>query len=756
MSIVLNYTADNPPGIEQRNVTQSPFSDPLDMDDDDVVEKFLELVEKYEKNKENCTAGTQVNLGEGVIQQYGINRFKLQGMVAVNRANFLTRIWKEAPKELLDSEYFFYTQVRSMVEGDPEIFAAGNCYDNYEFKDYYLFCPYGYRMENGQINVKDLSVEYDFLGNDSEWFYSARLRSKRVELFNYTIGTTQPRYNQSMFAEIQNDSSITMTYDDGHWSLPYFDCGGGNIWMMTFTVPFFGYKNGTFKFKGTSGIDIDLQKVDIDQCPQPEGSTEPNVFQGSDKCKPATTRCEPIPGLGFRRGSYKCVCKDGYYFPDVTAMQRYYNGTEVGNEYTKRKRGEANIYDTAFECLQCATGCDTCEDASPCILTLNWVQRSVVLGVSCLIMLFIPVLVWFTVQYSEIKVLKAASPVLLRIILLGAFFLYSTLIVGYFEASVLTCCLRFWFREIGFSISYGALLLKTWRISVVFRVRSAQRVKISDSNLIKRLLLIVSVFAAYTTARTIAGTPRVIEGKHVTGLKAFQCSSDWWDHSAAIAELLFLLWGISLCIIVRKAPSEFNESRFISWAIYNETLLSLFLNVSMIFLQDPFPTNPDLIYLVIFIHTQLTTTVTLGFLLGSKAYLVYKYRGKAEQQNQHTTMISKGSKYTCSGTKASPAICSSITGVGNSTNYSDKIDDAECESFLEKDIQGEFRRLYTQLEMLKQRNMKIGNRHLQYKLSAMTEAAQKDDLPDSIPTSPNVNGKRVVINLDDFHEATTL
>lgn len=202
MSIVLNYTADNPPGIEQRNVTQSPFSDPLDMDDDDVVEKFLELVEKYEKNKENCTAGTQVNLGEGVIQQYGINRFKLQGMVAVNRANFLTRIWKEAPKELLDSEYFFYTQVRSMVEGDPEIFAAGNCYDNYEFKDYYLFCPYGYRMENGQINVKDLSVEYDFLGNDSEWFYSARLRSKRVELFNYTIGTYNLSTNKTNYLQM--------------------------------------------------------------------------------------------------------------------------------------------------------------------------------------------------------------------------------------------------------------------------------------------------------------------------------------------------------------------------------------------------------------------------------------------------------------------------------------------------------------------------------------------------------------------------
>ena len=53
--------------------------------------------------------------------------------------------------------------------------------------------------------------------------------------------------------------------------------------------------------------------------------------------------------------------------------------------------------------------------------------------------------------------------------------------------------------------------------------------------------------------------------------------------------------------------------------------------------------------------------------------------------------------------------------------------------------------------------MKIGNRHLQHKLSAMTEAAQKDDSPDeSTPTTPNMNGKRVVINLDDFKESTTL
>ena len=35
--------------------------------------------------------------------------------------------------------------------------------------------------------------------------------------------------------------TILSTYEDGSWSKPYFDCRGGDIWMMTYTVPFFGF-----------------------------------------------------------------------------------------------------------------------------------------------------------------------------------------------------------------------------------------------------------------------------------------------------------------------------------------------------------------------------------------------------------------------------------------------------------------------------------------------------------------------------------
>lgn len=46
-------------------------------------------------------------------------------------------------------------------------------------------------------------------------------------------------------------------------------------------------------------------------------------------------QCVPLPGLGFRRGSYKCLCRKGYYFPDTKAERRYYNGTVIEEEYEK-------------------------------------------------------------------------------------------------------------------------------------------------------------------------------------------------------------------------------------------------------------------------------------------------------------------------------------------------------------------------------------------------------------------------------------
>ncbi|XP_031630067.1 uncharacterized protein LOC116345119 [Contarinia nasturtii] len=686
--------------IDSNDIIRLPVSD-LDLDDldeisrnnrlnlqrgRDVVTKFLQIVESQHHMGANCTAGTALNLGEGVVDRYAQDRFQIEAEVAVNRANMLTRIFKLSSRPVQMSEHILHASVLSMVEFDDDIYAAGHCFDwNQHLAKKGLFCPFAHRLpppDQLAILVKDLASEYPYLGNTSEWFFLARKNAEKVIAKNEQYTKAFHLYSNS--TERETDEILSVKYEDGRWSKPYYDCGGANIWMLTYTVPFFGYENGTYFFKGTSGIDIDLRRVDIDQCPQrqvaPGGVALPlNIFAGTDKCKARTTQCEPISGLGFRRGSYKCVCRKGFYFPDTNLSQKYFNGSTLEEEYEKLMLGEMSLYNNAstFECLPCAEGCDACKDASPCVAALNWTMRTSILVLACAVIGFLPPAAYFTFRYQQVKVLRAASPALLRVIALGAFFIYCTSIVMYPRPSIYTCTARVWLREIGFSLTYGALMLKTWRISVVFRVRSAKAVKITDATLLKRLGIICICVTIGLLVRTIVAPPVVIVGRTADDLKAFLCKADWWDHTFTSMEVLFLAWGVRLCIMVRKAPSEFNESRFISMAIYNEFFLTCFLNVSMLFLQSP--ANPDLLYIIFFCHTQLTVTLLLALIFGSKVYLVFRSGGKPPEDSG---VKSSGAKFICRsqarpiGNAYPSTATSSTTPLG--TNIEHRLTDQEA------------------------------------------------------------------------------
>ncbi|XP_052859946.1 uncharacterized protein LOC128267196 [Anopheles cruzii] len=671
----------------------------------DVVTQFLQIVESQHLLGANCTAGTALNLGEGVVDRYAQDRFRIEADIAVNRANMLTRIFKFSSADVQASEHLLHASVLSMVEFDDDIFAGGNCFDwNQHPAKRGLFCPFAYRLpppDQGASLVKDLALEYHYLGNTSEWFFLARKNAEKVIARNEQYIKSFHVYTNN--TERQADEILSVKYEDGRWSKPYYDCGGGNIWMLTYTVPFFGYENGTYFFKGTSGIDIDLRRVDIDQCSQknsPSGAPQPlNIFAGTDKCKQRTTECTPIPGLGFRRGSYRCICRKGYYFPDTTIEQKYFNGSTLEEEYEKLMLNEYSTYSipNSYECLQCAEGCDSCEDASPCVAALNWPMRTSILVLACAVIGLLPPAAVFTFKYQQVKVVRAASPALLRVIALGAFCIYCTSVVMYPPPSLYSCTARIWLREIGFSLTYGALMLKTWRISVIFRVRSAKAVKITDAYLLRRIGVLCGCVGIALLVRTLVAPPVVIVGRTADNLKAFLCKTDWWDHTFTSMEVLFLAWGVRLCIMVRKAPSEFNESRFISMAIYNEFLLTCFLNVSMLFLQSP--ANPDLLYIIFFCHTQLTVTLLLALIFGSKVYLVFRGGGKHQDDPTGLGIKPSGAKFISRSHGRTFANASSVTTstaqLGANIVNEGRLTETEAAE--------ELKQLYTQLQRLYER-----------------------------------------------------
>lgn len=72
---------------------------------------------------------------------------------------------------------------------------------------------------------------------------------KCILAFFLVLGYHTYTHNETSHTARTADEVLTVRYEDGKWSKPYYDCGGGNIWMLTYTVPFFGYRNGSYFFK---------------------------------------------------------------------------------------------------------------------------------------------------------------------------------------------------------------------------------------------------------------------------------------------------------------------------------------------------------------------------------------------------------------------------------------------------------------------------------------------------------------------------
>ena len=75
------------------------------------------------------------------------------------------------------------------------------------------------------------------------------------------------------------------------------------------------------------------------------------------------------------------------------------------------------------------------------------------------------------------------------------------------------------------------------RISVIFRVRSAKAVKITDLDLLKRLGVLVAGFATLLGVRSLVAPPSVVIAVSADGLKTHLCHTGWWDHAFSASEL---------------------------------------------------------------------------------------------------------------------------------------------------------------------------------------------------------------------------
>lgn len=302
--------------------------------------------------------------------------------LALNRAFFYSFILQRANDEKEPGFMYYYLSTIADVAANSKINASAiyfspNMSYTPSYKGFYnktmpLFAPRAFRADdfNDPIHLQRVSTLNTFEAADLGAF---RLESQS---YNYTIDAY--RINDWYKAWLpdatkRQDSkttySVKITYANGtndsfvwhgppganeqrgpvKWTRPYFDCGRSNKWIIGASVPIPDIYPRHTQFRhieiptyvAAAVLEMDFDRVDINQCPLGEGNPPPNKFAATDRCKHHTTECEPLHGYGFRRGGYQCRCKPGHRLPKN--VRQPWLGEIV-------ERATASEYNRLFDC----------------------------------------------------------------------------------------------------------------------------------------------------------------------------------------------------------------------------------------------------------------------------------------------------------------------------------------------------------------------------------------------------------------------
>ncbi|XP_051970433.1 probable G-protein coupled receptor 158 [Xyrauchen texanus] len=690
-----------------------------------VVTAFLHTGDSSTLEHANCSRRYELALLRG--RTHGEAHHSMRSVLdtVLHATNFLNMILQanrsrdHSPRR--DMEWY-QALVRSILVGDLKIhrsMVTVGAESEPEGPHVYLQAT----RAGGEIILQDLSSNaHRMLKNrtaDTEWYHEHK-NKKKTHL--------QKRVLSQDFASVHNGESYITDKTQIHWSAPYLECENGNFiprWLLTLSAGFYGLKpNRSPDFRGVVRVDVSLQDVDIDQC------SADGWFAGTHRCNLTTMECLPIPGHGFVLDKYRCHCKSGFYHPSRVAVNSI--KSKSGGKGMEVLPYHRDVPESSSQCLPCQEGCSFCRDDTPCVARGNSTLRMAVLSFQglCMFVDFISMVLLY--HFRRNKSIRASGLILLEAIMFGALLLYFPVVILYFQPSVFRCILLRWVRLLGFATVYGTVILKLYRVLKVFLSRTAQRIPYMTSwrvlHLLCVILLIVLWFAVAWTSAVCQNPNRHVAlisvGFTTDGLQFSMCLLDRWDYMIAVAEFLFLLWGVYLCYTVRTVPSAFHEPRYMAIAVHNELILSAIFHTIRFTLASEL--HPDWMLMLFFAHTHLTVTVTLGLLLVPKFLFAGTHIRDdiaTEAYEDELDMGRSGSYLNSSITSAwsehslDPEDIRTPEEMGHLSS-SNGCGVRSCDSLWEKLTNEELKKLYSQLEIYKRKKMLSNNPHLQKKRSS--------------------------------------
>lgn len=172
-------------------------------------------------------------------------RWKKEALLTVQVADLMTSLWR-APVgngyPVAANDALLYHYVRSIVLFSPSVFGSVICFDNNLYKNYTRFCPYAFRDPdlNGSVHVFDIANgDYDYTTDiNAIWWHKPKAKALSFKPAK-SAGYYEERFNATAKKATKKRVVPHVTFENGTWTRPYFDCFGGKVWMVTYLAPFY-------------------------------------------------------------------------------------------------------------------------------------------------------------------------------------------------------------------------------------------------------------------------------------------------------------------------------------------------------------------------------------------------------------------------------------------------------------------------------------------------------------------------------------
>ena len=172
---------------------------------------------------------------------------------------------------------------------------------------------------------------------------------------------------------------------------------------------------------------------------------------------------------------------------------------------------------------------------------------------------------------------KFMSPLFCQLLCFGAMICVSAVFPLMQQIPTNHSCYAYpWLLGIGFTVMFGCLFAKTWRLWRLFSTKSLKAQVISNTMVLQGVALFVVPMVVFLIIWSSVDGMTVLEefSPSKPGYIRFICYTPraWWPIFAAMVAFVLLI-GCVLTFLIRNLPPEFNDAEPIGFSMYNALMM---------------------------------------------------------------------------------------------------------------------------------------------------------------------------------------